>query len=145
MALAFRGGTAMRKSPRTWIWAPPKRAIPKEVQDTLRNLLEKHAYTKWKKVCRKVEVRFRGAYAYVDAFPVKTDYPHGATADQRARIDATPVSLCRLGYLGDPDRWEYAFFKYSDEKYEPSISISGDFTATPEEAFDTSAGVYLME
>ena len=37
----------------------------------------------------------------------------GTTPEERARIEATPTHLCRLGYLGTPDRWEFAFFKYS--------------------------------
>ena len=56
----------MRKSPRTWIWAPRKQTIPKEAQDTLRVRLEKHARAKWRKVCRKVEVRFRDQQSAID-------------------------------------------------------------------------------
>ena len=69
----------------------------------------------------------------------------GTTPDDRARIEATPTHLCRLGYLGSPDRWEFAFFKYSDEKYEPSFLHSGEFAGTPEEAFDCAAQVYLQD
>ena len=63
--------------------------------------------------------------------------------EQKAEIDATPAHLCRLGYLSHPDLWEYAFYKYSDEKYAPSVVASGSFQATPEQAFDCSAGAYL--
>ena len=62
-----------------------------------------------------------------------------------AIIDAIPARLCRLGYLGSIDRWQHAFFKYSDEKYELSVVASGSFEATSEEAFDCSAGVYLQD
>jgi len=45
--------------------------------------------------------------------------------------------------LGNDDAWECAFFRYSDEKYELSLGASGSFEATPEEAFDCSARIYL--
>ncbi len=59
-------------------------------------------------------------------------------------IDATPTHLCRLGFLGNMDRWAFAFYKYSDEKYELSVGPSGSFEVTPEEAFDCAAGLYLQ-
>jgi hypothetical protein len=37
----------------------------------------------------------------------------------------------------------FAFYTYSNEKYELSVFPSGDFYGTPEEAFDTAAQVYL--
>jgi hypothetical protein len=86
-----------------------------------------------------VLIRFRGAYAYVDALP----FVREAAGERRADREETPVRLCRLGYLGDPNRWQYAFFKYSDMKYALSVLASGSFEATPEEAFDCAAGVYL--
>ena len=132
----------VRKQAKVWTWAPSG-PIPKAVQDTLRARLEIHVRTKWKKRCRGISVRFRGAYAYIDAFSVNHWYMPGTTPQQKALIDATPTHLCRLGYLKDPDLWEYAFYKYSDEKYAPSVVASGSFQATPEEAFDCSAGAYL--
>lgn len=69
----------------------------------------------------------------------------GVTPEERTQIEGTPIHLCRLGYLGSPDRWEFAFFKYSDEKYKPSLLPSGSFAGTPEEAFDCSGHVYLQD
>jgi hypothetical protein len=132
----------MAKSAETWVWAS-KGPIPKHVQDALRSRLEKHARTKWKGRCREVIIRFRGAFAYIDALAVNTWYMPGTTPEEKARIDATPTHLCRLSYLGNSDLWEYAFYKYSDEKYKTSVVASGSFEATPEEAFDCSAWVYL--
>jgi Tol biopolymer transport system component len=59
------------------------------------------------------------------------------------RLRNTPTHLCRLRYFGDEERWGFAFYTYSNEKYELSVFPSGDFFGTPEEAFDTAAGVYL--
>lgn len=118
--------------------------IPESVQDELRRRLEQHVSAEWKERCQAVKVRFRGAFAYVDAFPLERNVIPGTTAGRRALPEATPIHLCRLGYLGKADLWEYAFFKYSDEKYQLSVVASGSFEATPEEAFDCSAGVYLQ-
>ena len=132
----------VRRPAKVWVWAP-KGPIPKAVQDALRSRLEKHARTKWKGRCREVIIRFRGPFAYIDVLAVNHWYMPGTTREEKARIDATPTHLCRLGYLGNPDLWEYAFYKYSDAKYAPSVVPSGSFEATPEEAFDCSAMVYL--
>jgi len=113
--------------------------IPERVQAALRQRLERHAAAQYAGRCREVLVRFRGLYAYVDAFPVKEDHRPGASAGEIQRIKTTPIHLCRLGYLGNPERWTFAFYKYSTEGYEPSITIAGSFEATPEEAFDTGA------
>lgn len=107
--------------------------------------LEEHAAGEWKRECRSVVVRFRGVYAYVDAYPVRHDYPSGIIEEEKARLDATPVHLCRLEYFGRKDEWGFAFYKYSDEKYEVSILPSISFTGTPEECFDCAAMVYLTK
>jgi hypothetical protein len=42
------------------------------------------------------------------------------------RLRNTPVHLCRLRYFGD-DRWGFAFYTYSNEKYELSMYPNGEF------------------
>ena len=120
-------------------------SVPKSAQEALRARLERHVRAHWKHQCREVVVRFRGAFAYVDAFPLEPQFIFGVTPEERAQIEATPTHLCRLGYLGRADRWTFAFFKYSDEKYEPSFLPSGASVGTPEEAFDCAAVVYLQD
>jgi hypothetical protein len=88
-------------------------------------------------------LRFRGPYAYVDALPAERDCPEGLEGDEPGELEATPLQLCRLGYLGSNDRWVFAFYKYSDGCYEPSILPSGQFAGEPEEVFDCAAAVYL--
>lgn len=128
----------------SYVWVrKPLGPIPKAVQESLRARLAKHVRAKWQGRCREVAVRFRGGYAYIDAYPAKRDDLSRASPEERAIIDATPIHLCRLGYLGTGGVWEYAFFKYSDEKYALSLVASGSFEATPEQAFDCAAGVYL--
>ncbi len=46
--------------------------------------------------------RYRGAFLYLD------------------RCDYGQVGpICRLQYTGTIDRWEFAIFRYSDERYDP--------------------------
>ena len=49
----------------------------------------------------------------------------------------------RLRYFGDEEGWGFAFYAYSNERYELSIFPTGEFFGPPEEAFATAAGVYL--
>ena len=60
-----------------------------------------------------------------------------------ARLRDTPTHLCRLRYFGDDERWGFAFYTYSNDRYELSVFPSGDFFGPPEEAFRVSAEVYL--
>ena len=116
--------------------------IPETIRMGLTDRLEKHAALKWARECRGVEVRFRGVYAYVDAYPSRRDYMPWMTEEEKARLDATPVHLCRLEFWRK-DEWGFAFYKYSDEKYEVSFLPSISWTGTPEECFDCAASVYL--
>lgn len=132
---------ADRKPKKRWRLA----SIPEPVRADLKRRLEAHAAVHWKARCRKVQVRFRGIFAYVDALPVRHFFMPGLTAEQRAQIEATPTHLCRLRYQGRPDSWGFAFYKYSDERYEDSFLPNGSFNGTPEECFDCAANVYLNE
>jgi hypothetical protein len=118
--------------------------IPEHIRVPLRKRLERHARDRWEEHCRAIDVRFRGSFAYVDALQKNGWHLPDTPQETRDLIDATPTRLCRLGYLGSPDRWAFAFYKYSDEIYEPSFLPSGEFEGTPEEAFDCTAGVYLI-
>lgn len=129
---------------RRMTWGPSKRQpISDPVRRQLADRLLRHVNERWKGRVRKILLRFHGRYAYVAA--VEAERGEQVLPRVCRHVDAgeVPTELCRLGYLGSIDRWEYAFFKYSDEKYAPSISASGSFVATPEQAFDTSA-IYLQ-
>ena len=54
------------------------------------------------------------------------------------RLRRTPTHLVRLRYFQE-DRWSFAFYTYSNDRYEPSMYPSGSFFGTPEEAFDIGA------
>lgn len=87
-----------------------------------------HAKKHYEGKYSRLDIRFRGALCYIDAY--------------QTRADEVPIQLCRLRYFA-PDRWSLAFFTYSHEKYEPCVFHTGSFFGTPEEGFDVGA-VYLQ-
>ena len=126
-----------------WTWAPKKQPIPEGIRQELAARLLRHVTEHWKNRVRKILLRFHGRYAYVavvEAAPGEKTVPQVC---RYAEEEEWPLQLCRLGYIGSRNRWESAFFKYSTETYAPSVCASGSFVATPEEAFDSSAG-YLQ-
>ena len=60
------------------------------------------------------------------------------------RLSNNPIHLCRLRYFGNEESWSFAFYTYSNEKYEPCVLNNGSFYGTPEEAFE-AASVYLQD
>jgi hypothetical protein len=132
----------MRKQRRTWTLRP-KGPIPKGVREELADRLLRHVARRWTGRVRKILLRFHGAYAYIAAVEASKGENLPSQVCRYVDEGEVPVELCRLGYLASIDRWAYAFFKYSDECYAPSVVASGSFQATPEQAFDCAAGVYL--
>jgi hypothetical protein len=55
----------------------------------------------------------------------------------------TPTHLVRLRHFG-LERWSFAFYTYSNERYEPSAYPDGGWFGTVEQAFDVGA-VYLTD
>lgn len=119
-------------------------SIPQMERRALADRLEAHARTAWDKRCVRVDVRFRGEYAYIDALESDPWISPSASEKEQERIRQTATKLCRLTWTGDPDLWGFAFYKYSDDRYEPSISLDGSFTGSPESCFDTAAQLYLQ-
>jgi len=103
--------------------------IPGPVQSALKERLERRITEEWGHTLVTLKLRFRSYYAYVDV---------------QDPTEEVPTHLCRLGYLGSMDEWQFAFYKYSDEKYEVSMDWQGNWLVRPETAFDISAGVYLQ-
>lgn len=116
-----------------------KGAISGQTQDVLRRRLERHVAEQYPGRCARIIVRFRGPFAYVDALEPAAFRRLGVVSPDQD----DGIHLFRLRYLGHPDRWQFAFYKYSDETYEPSVGFTGSFVVTPEEAFDCAALAYL--
>jgi hypothetical protein len=109
--------------------------IPPKLRQELTERLQFHARKQWKERCARVEVRFRGRYAQVDAYCYDEESP--------GKEESVPTHLCRLEYAGRPDVWGFAFYKYSTERYERSFLPSGSMGGTPEECFDCAGLAYL--
>jgi hypothetical protein len=95
------------------------------VKNRILRYAEKHYAGKY----ARIDVRFRGALCYVDAYET-----------EEGREVST--HLCRMRHF-DEDRWSVAFYTYSNERYEPCIFPNGEWFGTVEEAFDIGA-VYLQ-
>lgn len=103
--------------------------VPPRLQEEIRKrILLAAEQSKLKKLLR-LEIRFRGALCYVDA------YEEGSTAI---------THLFRLRYFSGRQEWSLAFFTYSDEKYKPCAFRSGQWFGTPEEAWETVGSFYLI-
>ena len=130
-----------------WVYNPHTggKSIPPGVkirtQQRILDFANKHHAGKF----TRIDVRFRGALCYIDAYtepdmPKGRTPPGGETRDQWLdRLRRTPTHLCRIRYFGNEDRWSFAFYTYAHEKYEPSFLMTGEDHGTPEEAFETSA------
>lgn len=142
--------TGKNRTGRQWVFNPQAggRPIPVWMRDVIRQRILDHA----QKCCAgkfiRIDVRFRGAMCYIDAYQepdpasrrwAETLGESAAEFDQRIRN--TPVHMVRLRYFAD-DRWSCAFYTYSHERYEPCIYPHGDWFGTVEQAFDIGA-VYL--
>jgi hypothetical protein len=133
---------------RAYISRSRRNGIPPAVQiRTERRILDyaaKHCGGKF----ARVEVRFRGALCYIDAYTEPdTARDGGPIGDETEvewmeRLRETPIHLCRIRYLGSENRWGFAWYSYAHEKYEPSFLLTGSHQGTPEEAFATSTLFY---
>ena len=101
-------------------------APPPSTKTSLQQRLSAHARQHWPQLA-SVDVRFRGAFAYVSG-----QSPAGDT-----------IALMRLRYGGSATRWGFAIYRASHEDYEDSVLPTGAFAGTPEEALDCTAGLYL--
>jgi hypothetical protein len=125
--------------------------IPETVQRRTAERIRRHAERHFPGQYTKLDIRFRGQFCYIDAYrepePLGPNWPPPDWPETREehleRLRTTPVHLCRLRYFGDDERWGFAFYTYSHERYQLSIFPSGEFLGPPEEAFQVSAQVYL--
>lgn len=98
-------------------------SLPDAIVDAVRERLEEHVKRNWPG-CTRVDVRKRGNFVYIEA---------------QGKEDSEPAPLCRLRYRGSGDLWEFAYFTWSREAYEPSVLDNGEPSGSPEKCFDTSA------
>ncbi len=138
---------------RQWVFDPDSggvripEAAKRHTEQRLRRYAEEHFSGRY----TRLNIRFRGQFCYIDAYTEPEthsdnwpppDWPE-TREEYLERLRNTPTHLCRLRYFGDEERWGFAFYTYSNERYELSVYPSGEFLGTPEEAFEVAAGVYL--
>jgi hypothetical protein len=138
---------------KVWVYDPHSGGvkIPEDVRERTHRRILAHAEKNYAGKYTRIDVRFRGALCYIDAYKepyVAPDFDPAVFGVSREeyleRQRNFPIHLCRLRYFGDENRWSMAFYTYSNEKYEPSYFDNGTFEGTPEEGFDTAA-VYLTD
>jgi len=120
--------------------------VQRRTEERIRRYAQRHFAGRY----TRLDIRFRAQFCYIDAY-VEPNVPPGwpppdypETREQMIqRLRTTPTHLCRLRFFGDEDRWGFAFYTYSNDRYEVSVYHTGDLLGTPEEAFATSAMAYL--
>ena len=124
--------------------------IPPRGQERVKQRILKYAQTHYSGKYTRLDIRFRSQFCYIDAYTEPTvapDFPPPNFPESREeyleRLRNTPIQLCRLRYFGDEESWSFAFYSYSNNKYELSVFNNGSFYGTPEEAFESSA-LYLQ-
>jgi hypothetical protein len=96
--------------------------------DPVAEQLSQHARAHWPQ-CQKVVVEHRRGSTYVAA---------------KVKGEREPVPLCRLNAVGNLGLWEFGFYSFARDKYEPSLLPSGKPFGTLEECFDCAASLYLQ-
>ena len=135
-----------------WIFDPDSGGVKipdtekRRTEQRIRAYAEQHFAGKY----TRLDIRFRGQFCYIDAYtePILRDgWPPDDWPETREeyveRLRNTPTHLCRLRYFGGEERWGFAFYTYSNEKYTLAMYDSGEFLGTPEDAFRISARLYL--
>jgi hypothetical protein len=106
----------------------PVAAIPERARTELTTRLGAHQRRRWPQL-KATTVRFRSPFAYIDAtMPDGYDQP-----------------LFRLRWVNNRDRWAFAIWLASKDRYEISVLPSGAFVGTIEEAMDCVCGLYLND
>ncbi|MCX6079650.1 MAG: hypothetical protein NTW32_08980 [Chloroflexi bacterium] len=133
-----------------WVYDPGSGGtkISPKVQADVTKRINQVAEENYKGRYIRLDIRFKSQFCYIDAF-VEPHLAEGwpppdwdETREQALeRIRSTPLHLCRLRYFGTDD-WGFAFYTYSQEKYELSVYPNGEFSGKPEDAF-LAAAMYL--
>ncbi len=76
--------------------------IPKEIKVWVEERVADFNKKTFKDACVGYRARFRGRFLYLDRDEFGKTGP-----------------ICRLTYTGKRDDWEFAIFKWSDERYDP--------------------------
>jgi hypothetical protein len=135
-----------------WVYDPGSGGmkVPPKVQTDVTKRINQVAEENYKGRYIRLDIRFKSQFCYIDAFVephLAEGWPPPGWDETREealdRMRNAPTHLCRLRYFGN-DEWGFAFYTYSQEKYELSVYPNGEFTGKPEHAF-LAAAVYLED
>jgi len=137
---------------KTWVFDPHTggKPVPTTTQEIVRQRILDHAQKRYAGKFMRIDVTFRGALCYIDAY--KDAPPDSKRLAKLCRMPLeeyvedcrnTPTHLVRLRHF-DTERWSLAFYTYSNERYEPCAYPHGSWFGTVEQAFDVGA-VYLHD
>jgi len=140
-------------SKRQWVFDPDSGGvrIPEAVKQRTVARIERFAAEQFAGRYTRLDVRFRGQFCYIDAHTEPAlpddnwppaDWPE-TREEYQTRLRDTPTHLCRLRYFGNEEGWGFAFYTYSNERYQLAVFPSGEFFGPPEEAFGASS-MYLQ-
>jgi hypothetical protein len=105
----------------------------RRLKDDLADDLDHHASIHWPQL-GEVRVRWRGGYAYLTGH-----------LDTDNDTDEPAIPLCRLGYLGIDDEWEFALYHPATHTYIDTALPDGSFTGTPQDALDCACQTHLAD
>jgi hypothetical protein len=100
----------------------------KRVKDDLAADLDHHASIAWPRL-EEVTVRWRGGFGYVTAYISEDE----------------GVPLCRLGYLGFDDTWQFAVYDPATDSYRDTVLPDGQPAGSPQEALDCACRIHLAD
>ena len=135
-----------------WMVAPNSggQKIPETVKRAVTQRIQRVAEQHFTGKYTRLDIRFKGQFCYIEAYTepprLTKSWPPKDWPESREtyieRLRNTPTHLCRLRYFGD-ERWGYAFYTYSHERYELTFFPNGAFFGKPEDAFREAAQLYL--
>lgn len=79
-----------------------RKGIPQEIKKQINKRVEEFNQSVINNPNVYYHTRYRGRFLYLDRFNYGRSGP-----------------ICRLTHTGSIDNWEFAIFKYSDERYDP--------------------------
>lgn len=133
---------------RVWVSAPHTGGIkiPEKTKHAVEARLQAHFAKLGLAKRYRLDVRFRGALCYVDAYSLEPDMviierwvSQGMDVEEaKAQFLPMPTKLGRLRHFA-LDRWSYAFYTYSNERYE-ATSLNGEWTGLPEQGLEIGCG-----
>ncbi|MDO8726391.1 MAG: hypothetical protein Q7J35_10025 [Candidatus Methanoperedens sp.] len=135
---------------RMWVFSPNSggKKIPDLVRIDVEKRINDVAEQQLKGKFIRLDLSFKGQFCYIDAFTepaVDENWNEELLQETREehieRLRNSPLHLCRLRYF-DKDKWGFAFYNYSNEKYELATYPDGEFFGKPEDAFLASAVFY---